>query len=393
MTSRGWRPCIGSVHCSPWPSSPSSPPSPTNASCPAMKRFPRALRNGALVALTFAASALPAALTPTEWPNRQTVVVAAPGLARLAPPAVTFDAAQMSLGDLRLLDPNGQEVAYLLDRDLSIRSPERMPAFAPKSFRSVKEGDTTQLLIETGTGSSLEAIDLETAVPYFLKAADVDVSDDGVQWKSADAAVPLFRQFGAEHLRLRLPGRSAAFIRVTLDDFRSRTITVTGAKLVPAPTIPAPELVPVGATITRRDEFAGETVLTVTLDGKNVPLGELVLVARDPLFMRRVTVTVREVREAIPSERTVGTGTVYRVALEGAPPDAELAIPLTFTPATRELLVHIHNGDSPPLAIDGVTARQQAVNLFFLAAASGNYQLLSGNPQANPPHYDLAAFA
>jgi hypothetical protein len=358
-----------------------------------MKRFPRAHRNGALLALTFAATALNAALTPTEWPNRQTVVVAAPGLTRLAPPAQTFDAAQMSLADLRLLDPNGQEVAYLLDRDLSVRGPERAPAFAPKSFRSVTEGDTTQLLIETGTGGSLEAVDLETAVPYFLKATHVDVSDDGVQWTSAGAAVPIFRQFGAEHLQLRLPGKSAAFLRVTLDDFRSRTIAVTGARLRPAPTIPVPDLVPVGAAITRRDEFAGETVLTVTLDGKNVPVGELALVTRDALFMRRVTIAVREVRDAISSERTVATGTMYRVALDGGPAQAELAVPLTLTPATRELLVHIHNGDSPPLAIEGVTARQQAVNIFFFAPAAGSYQLLSGNAQAAPPRYDLAAFA
>src|SRR3954469_15186178 len=128
-----------------------------------MKRLLRAIRDGAWGGLALASAAAHAALTPTEWPNRQTITVAAPGLARLAPPAATFDAAQMSLADLRLLDPNGQEVAYLLERDLSIRSPERVPAFAPKSFRSVKESDTTQLLIETGTGSSLEAIDLETA--------------------------------------------------------------------------------------------------------------------------------------------------------------------------------------------------------------------------------------
>ncbi|HEX7631934.1 MAG TPA: DUF3999 family protein [Lacunisphaera sp.] len=358
-----------------------------------MKRLRPNPRNASLAVLALVATVLHAALTPTEWPNRQTVTVAAPGLTQLAPPAQTFDVAQMSLADLRLLDPNGQEVAYLLDRDLSLRGPERAPAFAPKSFRSSSSGDTTQLLIETGTGSSLEAVDLETAVPYFLKAAHVDVSDDGSAWTSIGAAEPIFRQFGAEHLRLRLPGKSAAFIRVTLDDFKSRTIAVTGAKLRPVPVTPVPELVPVGATITRRDEFAGETVLTVTLDGKNVPLGELALVAKDPLFMRRVTIAVREVRDTISGERVVASGTVYRLALEGSPAQSQLAIPLTFTPATRELLVHIHNGDSPPLTLDGVTARQSPVNLFFFAAAAGNYQLLSGNAQAAAPRYDLAAFA
>lgn len=343
--------------------------------------------------LVLATGAVQAALTPTEWASRQTVTVTAPGLVKLAPPASTFEAAQMSLADLRLLDPNGQEVAYLLDRDLSVRGPERTPPFVPKSFRSATAGDTTQLIIETGTGSSLEAIDLETATAYFLKAAHVELSDDGNTWTSTGPAVPVFRQFGAERLQLRLPGRSAAFIRVTLDDFRSRPISFSGARLRAVPATVPPELVPVGATITRRDEFAGETVLTVTLDGRNVPLGELVLNAKDPLFMRRVTVAVREVRDAMSSERPVATGTIFRVALGDTPAQADLAVPLSFTPTTRELLVHIHNGDSPPLAIESVTARQRAVSLLFMAAGAGSYQLLSGNPQAAPPRYDLAAFA
>lgn len=354
-----------------------------------MKNSLQILRRGSCV---FLAGALSAAVTPTEWPNRQSVAVAASGLVKLAPPAQTFDVAQMSLADLRILDPNGQEVPYLIDRDLSLRGPERTPPFSPKSFRSATKDDTTQLLIETGTGGSLEAVDLETSVPYFLKAAHVDLSNDGIEWTSAGPAVPLFRQFGAEQLRLRLPARSAAFIRVTLDDFKSRPITFTGARLRGAPTTATPELVPVGATITKRDEFAGETVLTVTLDGRNVPLGELVFTAKDALFMRRVTVGVREVREAIPSERTVATGTIYRVALDGAPAAADLSVPLAFTPSARELLVHIHNGDSPPLAIETVSAKQHAVNLFFLASTAGTYQLLSGNAQAAPPRYDLATF-
>ncbi|MBI2497441.1 MAG: hypothetical protein HYV75_05830 [Opitutae bacterium] len=141
------------------------------------------------------------------------------------------------------------------------------------------------------------------------------------------------------------------------------------------------------------DEFAGETVLTVTLDGKNVPLAELGLAVQDQLFMRRVTVAIREVRGDVSGERMVGSGTVYRVALEGAPVQARLAVPLDFSPPTRELLVHIHNGDSPPLVLDGVSARQHPVHLLFLAPAPGTYALLSGNVQAAAPRYDLAAFA
>ncbi len=363
-----------------------------------MKNLPRPglSRLRLLIALAAATSG-PAALTPTEWQHRQALNVPVPGLVKVALPAATFDAALPDLADLRLIDGAAQEVPYLLDREFPSRDPlpvEPVRLLGAKSFRTTPNADTTQLIIETGTTDRLDAIDLETSVPYFLKAAHVEVSANGIDWESLGSALPVFRQFGAEQLRLGLNRRAAAFVRVTLDDFRSRQVAFTGAELLPAPArVGPPVLVPVGARIVRRDEFAGETVLTVALDGRHVPLAALGLEVKDPLFMRRVTVAVREARGAVSGERTVGTGTLYRVALDGAAPRAQLEVPLDFTPLTRELLVHIHNGDSPPLKLDGVAAKQHPVNLLFLASAAGAFTLLSGNPQATAPRYDLAAFA
>ena len=360
---------------------------------PSRRLSPR-WKSAATSLLIFATLSAAAAVVPTEWQHRQTLPVTAAGLTKVVLPAATFDAAQASLADLRLLDASGQEVPYLLDRDLSVRGYERASAFNPRSFRTSADGDTSQLLIETGTAGRLDALELETPLPFFLKAAHVDVSSDGATWESLGAAVPIFRQFGAEQLRLPLGRRAFAFIRVTLDDVHTRPMTFTGAKLLPAPVRPEPPpLAPVGARITHHDEFAGETVLTVMLDGAHVPLAGLTIEAKDVLFMRRVTVAVRDVQGEISSERLVGSGTIYRIALEGSAARAELEVPLNFTPATRELLVHIHNGDSPPLGISGVSASQHPMNLLFLAAAPGTYTMLSGNPQATAPSYDLAAFA
>ena len=343
---------------------------------------------------TLAAVTTGAALTPTEWPHRQALPVAAPGLTKISLPAITFDSAQPDLADLRVLDAKGQELPILLDRDLFARELERTPAFKPKSFQTPPSDDMPRLIIETGTTDNLDAIYLETSAPYFLKAAHVEISSDGEVWQSLGPAAPVFRQFGAEQLRLSLERHKAGFIRVTLDDWHSHPIVFTGAKLLPAPTrAEAPALVPLGARITRRDEFANETVLTVMLDGAHVPLAALSFDAKDPLFMRRVTIAIREVQGAVSGERTIGAGTIYRVALEGAPARAQLELPLSFNPPTRELLVHIHNGDSPPLTLDGVSAQQHPVNLLFMAPAAGAYWLLSGNPQAAAPRYDLAAFA
>ncbi len=362
-----------------------------------MKRLLRPSRSSLVLLLAIAGIVrVVGAVVPTEWQHRQTLEVVAPGLVKVPLQPATFDAAQPELADLRVIDAAGQETPYLLDRDLYYRNFTFVAAkpFRPKSFRVTPGDESTQLLIETGTDANLDALTLETVVPFFLKAAHVDISADGSEWQSLGPAIPLFRQFGAEQLRISLGRHAAAFIRVTLDDVHTRPAAFTGAMLLPAPTRAAPPpLVPLGVEVTRRDEFAGETVLTVPLAGSHVPLAELSFAAKDPLFMRRVTVAVRDVRGDVSSERVIGTGTIYRVALEGTPVQSQLAVPLDFSPPTRELLVHVHNGDSPPLTIDGVQAQQHSVNLLFMATSAGTHALLSGNAQATAPHYDLAAFS
>lgn len=358
---------------------------------PVMKKLPRPYRNricGLLLVTALLATRAAAALTATEWSRRQTVDVAAPGLVRLVPTAATFDTAGPEQADLRLLDANGTELAYLLDRP-------PVPAaqtIRPTSFAAKLESGATVLTLATGTTNALRAVTLETPHPFFLKAARIELSADQQQWTTLDDGAPLFRQWGAEQLELNLRDRSAAYVRITLNDRRSPAIPVTGARLAVA-AAPAPALVPVGAQITRRDEFTGETVLTLTLDGRHQPLAALTFATAEPLFLRRVTVAVREVRDTVPGERTVGAGTIYRVALDGAPARDQLTLPLTVTPDTRELLVHIHNGDSPPLALAGVQLARRPVDLLFRAPTAGSYTLLSGNLQAAAPRYDLAAFA
>ena len=340
--------------------------------------------------LLAATSAL-AALVPTEWEHRQSLNVTAPGLIRVDLPATSFDAAGPQQEDFRVIDAAGREVALLLDHPPTpVARTER-----PASFETRIVDRTTVITIRPEADEALSSVTLETPHPFFLRAARVEISraGDGQDWTAIEASgMPLFRQFGAEQLSIPLQGIAPALLRIIIDDSRGPPIPFTGA-ILSLNAGPAPAPIPVGAQIARRDEYAGETVLTLALDGRHVPLTSLELPASDPLFMRRVTVAVREVNGAVSSERIVGSGTIYRVALDGSPARAQLEVPLNFTPLTRELLVHLHNGDSPPLALEGVQLKRRALDLLFMAPAAGTYTLLSGNAQVAAPRYDLAAFA
>ena len=151
---------------------------------------------GLFLALTLAA---PAALVPTEWQHRQPLEVAQPGLVRVALPPETFDRAQPGLADLRIADPEGRELAYTLEHGRGAYEPPSLQRVAAvQGFRGTPSREQTQLLIETGVTGRVAFLELATSAPYFLKAAHVEVSADGENWTSLGAAIPVFRQFGAE---------------------------------------------------------------------------------------------------------------------------------------------------------------------------------------------------
>lgn len=336
----------------------------------------------ATVALAFIAFLPLRALEVTEWRKRQTLRIVNPGTVIFALPPETLDAARADYGDLRLLDPAGREVAFGLIR----ATPPVVRPVPAKSLRSTITATTTELLIETGDATAA-ALVLESPAPHFLKAARIETSTDGETWQVAEAGRPLFRQFGAEQLSVRV---SAAFIRVTLDDARSRPVAITGALIVPR-TAPPPAAPPLNARIARREEFAGETVLTLELDAAHVPLAALDFSTPERLYTRRVTVGYRELSEGGAAERTLATGTIFQVSFEGAASVSHSTVRLGFVPPSRELIVHIENAGSPPLALTAAGITRHEVRCYFDATTAGDYTILAGHERVAAPRYDVAS--
>jgi len=338
----------------------------------------------------FAALAPALALEPTEWKNRQPLAVDRAGLLKIALPPETLGLARPGLEDLRLLDSAGREVPFVFTLPVPPVPATMRP---PLAFRATLTDSTTQLVLETGTTMPLEVVTVATPAPSFLKAARLEISSDGATWETLTDRAALFRQFGAEQLRFDLKRRTASQVRVTIDDTRSRPVPFTGAMLQLAGSVSPDITAPIAVRLVRREEFAGESVLTLDLGGAHVPLASLEFETAELLFARPVTFATRELREDSAVERTLASGSIWRVAADGVPPTARLDVPVHFTSPSRELLVHLTNGDSPPLAIERVAARQRPRWLVFRATESGTYALLTGQAQISAPRYDLASLA
>src|SRR5258706_9182521 len=152
-----------------------------------------------LIAVFVAGPAL--AATFTEWQQRQSVEVPAPGLVKVALPPSTLDALRPALEDLRLADSTGNEVPFLIQRP----APEPAPVRAAGSFKPALRGAATVLDIETGIDVPINAVTPETPDREFLKAARVEGSRDGQRFTAIAEGVPLFRRGGASELTVRFP--------------------------------------------------------------------------------------------------------------------------------------------------------------------------------------------
>lgn len=321
-----------------------------------------------------------------DWPFRQSLDVTAPGLVQVALSPETFDAAQASLADLRLLDPTGAEVSYLIDR----RDPLTRTLRPREGWQVFLEGNRTRIEIDVNLRGRLVALGFETPALEFLKAASLTGASAGGT-RALVSAYPIFRQpGGATQLLLKLPEGVWSHLTLTLDDARSKPIPITAILLHEEEfAAPPPEIA--ATRLSERIEGAGETRLTIDLGAARVPLAGLRFQTDEPLFIRRVNVLTRQWENGEVRERPLGTGTIYRVAVEGQNAVAQLELAFDTQPPSRELVLVIDNGDSPPLSVDGVAALRRSIHLVFLARQAGGFQLFSGNPRAAAPRYDVAA--
>jgi len=339
----------------------------------------------------FAAVSRCCALDPTQWEFRQSFGLPAAGPVRIALPAEMLDAARADRADLRLLGPDGAELAFTFvsERPTLRAAPLRLPVQARLGERcSVLEFTLTAPL-------ALARLRLETPAPAFLKGATVELQNAAGSWTTVVDSALIFRgRNGAEHLAFELGSREARAVRVTVEDERTGPVPFTAGLLEPADSRAAAEVfdeIPV--SIAAADSAAGESRLTLDLGLRHRPLAELVIDPRDPVFQRPARLLTQRVAEEQVVEETLAAGVIGRIELPGSRRFSRLALPVDAPTPNARLELAIDNGDSPPLAFGHITARLHRVQIGFVAPAAGAYTLLAGAPAATAPRYDVAAFA
>ncbi len=321
----------------------------------------------------------------TAWQWFQPVKISVPGMTRLELAPATLGASQASLGDLRLVAPDGVETPYLFEDT----TPPRVEDQSTTDFRATLDGRRTVLTAIQNAGE-IDAITLQSPARGFLKSATVEGRDDGGTWQPIVSGEVVFRQDrSTSRLRIPLPHGSWPQLRVTLDDDRSPPVAFTGLRVTPAATRATTD--EFNAIITSRAEGPGETRVTLGLGAKNLNLSELLLDVPEGVFSRACKISIElQGRDGPPTQRVIGSGTIYRVLSENGDSVASLSIPLNQRVAADNLIVTIANHDSPPLDLRGASITRFPDRLLFFASQAGPWKLLIGNRHAATPRYDLA---
>ena len=128
---------------------------------------------------------------------------------------------------------------------------------------------------------------------------EIEASDDGEHWKVLDQGAPFFRRWGTQNTEFSLGRVVAGHLRVTIAEGPGGPLPLSSVRLQAAPE-QEPALIPVGARIVSRGEYAGISELTVALDGRVV-----------------MSVTDMSIRKPFDGLLLANSGGIYRVRSVG----------------------------------------------------------------------------
>lgn len=357
-----------------------------------MRSAPGRILAVVLAGLAVAASSSGAAAPPTF---ERLLRVDAPGRVAVRLDREVYEAARADLGDLRVADPAGQDVPYLVDTGRPAASPELRPRVLNRGWRA--DGAATAVL-DFGEPARKSRLALRLSGDNFRRSATVQGSDDGTAWTTLVDGAWVFAVPGEDPARyetLDLPENDFPLLRVVVlaGSDEHRRPAIEGA-WVPADgrSAPSEEALSPRWSVAR-DEPAGETWLTLDLGARLQPFTALVLDVADERFFREVRV---EARADAPSPggrarwEEIARGQVHRLERGGR---RQECLRVSASGRARVLRVRVRDGDDRPLDVRGVSVRVPVERLLFDAAGAGEYRLTYGSADRRAPSYDLARTA
>src|SRR5262249_19169874 len=223
---------------------------------------------------------------------------------------------QPALQDARLVDADGRDVAFVVDRSLErgvakVWTARLADVQSEKRVRSVWVGDL-------GEPRSFDRVSLDVPGQDFAERVTREVSDDGQSWRTAKADAGVFDRpwsVRVHHTSIDLDERTTGrYLRVSVDDSRSKPIELHGLAVSSVRQVAGESwrrpvtLRPVGAS-------GGGSRYRLELS-PGFPFETLELDAQEPAFARRVVLYESREVNGRKEETPRADATLYRLRIE-----------------------------------------------------------------------------
>lgn len=348
-----------------------------------------------VMGVVLAGQAPPADEARAAWQYRRTVIlpagVAADGrFAAIAIPPDVAGHSQPNLADLRLVAEDGREVPYVLDVDVPRIAERRRSGRLVEA--PIERRRMSGWVVDFETPTTFDRLELDIAGVDFSKRVHLDTSLDGTQWTEVGGDAWVFdRPWRGRRIHdtvLEQPAPlTARYVRVTIDDVRSRPVPVRGVTAVLTTHLGGRRWSREAALV-RLDTPPGQPSRYRVDAPAGAPVERIAVATDDVAFWRNVRVFAAGARGG--EEPVSSREPIYRLRLDDADVDAErLAVDLV-RPVAAPLIVEIDHGDSPPLAHPRVTLSGMERRALVPIVSSG-LTLYYGNPATRRPVYDLEA--
>ena len=337
-----------------------------------------------------------------------------------------YAVAQAGLADVRIIDAEGREVPYQLEKAAESRTTTvREPC--PSRIVSLRELDDQRLeivaaLAEQSTSAS--GLVVRSPLRDFERRVQVFGSDHGREWQELAKDAVIFdysRYMDISNRDIALPANSFRHYRLVIDaisDEEKFPLTELTRHLQAGTELDRTEQTTLRARSLRIDGIDFYRLATRAETAKDVKRAYPVVEfrAEDDAKNKQTTIHVRTRREPVTSFvietttanfvrqaavwapvehrgrsewREVGGATISAIHFQGFERrNLSIAFP---EQRQEEYRIIVHNADNPPLTISGVSGEGNVYQVKFIAEKDAVYSLYYGSASAEKPTYDTAA--
>jgi len=319
-----------------------------------------------------------------------------------------YDAARFKLGDIRLVDADGEQIAYVLVKP---KDTTESRTYRPDVInRSTHKDKTAMVTLDFRKQTTKNSIEVITQGDNFRRAVKIEGCNDNVEFFTL---VEQAYVFAVRHDRrfeqVDLPVNDYRYLRISvwpmategknpvIEEIRAFKIERKFAKRQRV------EMVHIEHS---EDEKSNSSIYMYDLAYCRLPISEIELDIVDDSFYRYVTVAGRDAatrRVKLDSEDNVQrfrevevkweriiSDTIYRyIEMNGQKREKLVLRVPPNRHVYRYLKITIKNYDDKPVVVNSVSAKMIAHQIVFVAKDSAAPTLYIGSESARPPRYDL----